>query len=257
MQTVRTMIAARRRKAGARGSRRAGLRLRAVRLRVQHHRPAGRRRSRRSDRLPPASSDHDHRKPTRRSRFSSAPAAANSTPRNAREVLAFAQTWKREATGGVIVDLPVGTSNERAAAAAARGIRSILVVDRRAAGRPRGARLSSAGAALATIRITYPKIAAQAGPCGLWPADIGPSWDRDHFENQPRMERGLRVPAQPRRHGRQSGRSGAAARRDAGVRDAAHDGDGEIPVRRRHGHAGSRQAPLQRSAIWESDVIFS
>jgi pilus assembly protein CpaD len=38
---------------------------------------------------------------------------------------------------------------------------------------------------LATIRITYPRISAQAGPCGLWPADIGPSFNRDHFENQP------------------------------------------------------------------------
>ncbi len=26
---------------------------------------------------------------------------------------------------------------------------------------------------------------AQAGPCGLWPEDIGPSFTRDHFENQP------------------------------------------------------------------------
>ena len=38
---------------------------------------------------------------------------------------------------------------------------------------------------LATVRITYPKIAAQAGPCGVWPEDIGPSFNRDYFENQP------------------------------------------------------------------------
>jgi pilus assembly protein CpaD len=106
------------------------------------------------------------------------------------QVLAFAQTWKRDATGGVIVDLPVGTSNERAAAAAARGIRSILV----STGVPpdglvvRG--YHPPGAALAAIRISYPKIAAQAGPCGLWPADIGPSWGRDHFENQPAWNAG-------------------------------------------------------------------
>ena len=36
-----------------------------------------------------------------------------------------------------------------------------------------------------TIHITYPKISAQAGPCGLWPQDIGPSLNRDYFENQP------------------------------------------------------------------------
>jgi pilus assembly protein CpaD len=101
------------------------------------------------------------------------------------EVLAFAQTWKREATGGVVVELPVGASNERAAAEAMRGIRSILA----ASGVPadgivvRGYHPPTS--TLATIHISYPKIAAQAGPCGLWPADIGPSFNRDYFENQP------------------------------------------------------------------------
>ena len=101
------------------------------------------------------------------------------------EVLAFGQAWKREATGGVAVDLPVGTSNERAAAEAMRMVRSILT----ASGVPpdgivvRGYRPSHGG--LATIRISYPRISAQAGPCGIWPEDIGPSFNRDYFENQP------------------------------------------------------------------------
>jgi len=101
------------------------------------------------------------------------------------EVLAFAQTWRREATGGVVVELPAGTSNEHAAADALREIRSILA----ATGVPpqgiivRSYRVTAH--TLATIRITYPKISAQAGPCGLWPADIGPSLNRDYFENQP------------------------------------------------------------------------
>jgi pilus assembly protein CpaD len=101
------------------------------------------------------------------------------------EITEFAQTWKREATGGVAVDLPVGTSNEHAATEAMRVIRSILV----ASGVPangvlvRGYHPPSIN--LATIRITYPRIAAQAGPCGLWPQDIGPSFNRDYFENQP------------------------------------------------------------------------
>jgi pilus assembly protein CpaD len=38
---------------------------------------------------------------------------------------------------------------------------------------------------LATVRVTYPKITAQAGPCGVWPEDIGPGFYRDYFENQP------------------------------------------------------------------------
>jgi pilus assembly protein CpaD len=47
-------------------------------------------------------------------------------PSQRAEVLAFAQSWRRESTGGVIVDVPVGTSNERAAGEAMREIRSIL-----------------------------------------------------------------------------------------------------------------------------------
>jgi pilus assembly protein CpaD len=76
------------------------------------------------------------------------------------EVLAFAQTWKHEATGGVVVDLPVGTSNERAAAEAMRTIRSLL-----AAGGvpPNGVQVRGyhpPAINLATIRITYPRITA-------------------------------------------------------------------------------------------------
>jgi pilus assembly protein CpaD len=38
---------------------------------------------------------------------------------------------------------------------------------------------------LATIRLSYPKIAAVAGPCGLWPEDLGPSVnDPGYFENK-------------------------------------------------------------------------
>jgi pilus assembly protein CpaD len=100
-------------------------------------------------------------------------------------VLEFAQTWKHEATGGVVVDLPAGTSNERAAAEAMRTIRSILT----ASGVPTDGVLvrgyHPASSTLATIHITYPRIAAQAGPCGLWPEDIGASASRGYFENEP------------------------------------------------------------------------
>ena len=38
---------------------------------------------------------------------------------------------------------------------------------------------------LATIRLSYPRIAAVAGPCGLWPEDLGPSIkDPGYFENK-------------------------------------------------------------------------
>ena len=118
------------------------------------------------------------------------------------EVLEFAQTWKREATGGVVVELPVGTSNEHAAAEVVHTIRSLLA----ATGVPPNGivvrRYQPPNRNLATIRITYPRISAQAGPCGLWPADIGPSFNRGPFRKPAVVECGLCDAAQPRRHGR-------------------------------------------------------
>ena len=106
-------------------------------------------------------------------------------PSQRAEVLAFAQTWRHESTGGVLVDLPVGTSNERAAAEAMHEVRSILI----ATGVPSDGIVERGyhppPRKLATIHIMYPRIAAQAGPCGVWPEDIGPSFNRDYFENQP------------------------------------------------------------------------
>jgi pilus assembly protein CpaD len=109
--------------------------------------------------------------------------ALNATQRA--EVLAFAQNWRHEATGGVVVDLPVGTSNERAAAEAMREIRSILTATGVPADGVAVRGYHPPAGKLATIRVTYPRIAAQAGPCGVWAEDIGPSFNRDYFENQP------------------------------------------------------------------------
>jgi pilus assembly protein CpaD len=106
-------------------------------------------------------------------------------PEQRAEVLAFAQSWREVATGGVIIDVPVGTANEQSSAAAMHEIQSILA----ATGVPppsivvRTYRVTLR--TLAPVRITYPHMAAQAGPCGLWPEDIGPSMTRDYFENQP------------------------------------------------------------------------
>jgi pilus assembly protein CpaD len=109
---------------------------------------------------------------------------ASLTPSQRAQVLAFAQSWKSEATGGVLIDLPTGTVNEQASAGAMHEIQSILA----ATGVPPNAmmvRTYEAGQrSFATVRITYPKITAQAGPCGLWPEDIGPSATARHFENQ-------------------------------------------------------------------------
>src|SRR5258708_6965383 len=36
---------------------------------------------------------------------------------------------------------------------------------------------------LATVRLNYPKMVAEAGPCGKWPRDIGPSFDSGYTAN--------------------------------------------------------------------------
>jgi pilus assembly protein CpaD len=102
------------------------------------------------------------------------------------DVLAFAQEWRREGTGGVMIDVPAGTPNERSAVAALQEVRSILA----AAGVPPYAvatRPNTAGGdprKLATMRLHYPKVTADAGPCGLWPYDLGPTYHREHYENR-------------------------------------------------------------------------
>src|SRR5690348_2174522 len=49
------------------------------------------------------------------------------TPLQRADVGALAATWRREATGGFIVEMPLGGPNERAAASVAREIRAVLV----------------------------------------------------------------------------------------------------------------------------------
>jgi pilus assembly protein CpaD len=103
------------------------------------------------------------------------------------DVMGLAQTWLHEATGAIIADLPVDTPNARAAADSLREIQSMLA----AAGvPPRGLVVHryhpEDPRQLATIRLNYPKISAVAGPCGLWPEDLGPSIkDKSYTENKP------------------------------------------------------------------------
>jgi pilus assembly protein CpaD len=107
------------------------------------------------------------------------------TPAQRAEVLAFARTWRREATGGVVIERPGDGPNERAARDTLKEVLSILVH----AGVPNhgiGIKPYHAGHnTIAALRLSYPQVAAHAGPCGLWPEDLGPSHETQHFENRP------------------------------------------------------------------------
>jgi pilus assembly protein CpaD len=107
------------------------------------------------------------------------------TPSQRADVLSFAQVWRREATSGIIVDVPHGGSINRAASDSMREVTSILA----ASGVPRNAiyvhGYEASESALASIRISYSKLVAQAGPCGLWPHDLGTGFDHNYNENRP------------------------------------------------------------------------
>jgi pilus assembly protein CpaD len=102
------------------------------------------------------------------------------------DVMGLAQTWLREGTGAVVAEVPFDTPNARAAADSLREIQALLA----AAGvpprglvvrhyHPENPRL------MAAIQLNYPKISAIAGPCGLWPEDLGSSIkNKGYFENK-------------------------------------------------------------------------
>ena len=107
------------------------------------------------------------------------------TPAQRADVLAFAQNWRHESTSGILIEVPQSGAASRSASESMRELHAILA----ASGVPpqsvavRGYR--SPPAALASIKISYAKLTAEAGPCGRWPRDIGVSADSDHNQNRP------------------------------------------------------------------------
>jgi pilus assembly protein CpaD len=103
------------------------------------------------------------------------------------DVVGLAQSWLHEGTGAIVVDVPVRTPNAAAAADTLREINALLV----ASGVPPRAITvhryhPDDPRQMATIRLNYPKISAVAGPCGLWPEDLGPAInDKSYLENKP------------------------------------------------------------------------
>lgn len=111
---------------------------------------------------------------------------ARLTPVQRAELTAFAGTWRRRATGGVIIQVPSGTINEAAARAAVAEVRSVMT----AAGIPSAGIAvqtyrSEAYNSLAPLRVVYPTIKADAGPCGLWPDDLGVQDGFHEMQNRP------------------------------------------------------------------------
>jgi pilus assembly protein CpaD len=102
------------------------------------------------------------------------------------DVIGLAQIWLHEGTGAIHADVPVDTPNALAAADAFREVQSLLLS---AGVPPRGITMRHYHPndlrQLATIRLNYPKISAVAGPCGLWPEDLGPAVsDKSYLDNK-------------------------------------------------------------------------
>jgi len=103
------------------------------------------------------------------------------------DVMGLAEGWQHEATGAITADVPVNTPNARAAADAFHEVQSLLA----AAGVPARALVlhryhPEDPRYMPVIRLSYPKLKAEAGPCGVWPEDLGPSIkNKSYFENKP------------------------------------------------------------------------
>jgi pilus assembly protein CpaD len=108
------------------------------------------------------------------------------TPSQRTEVVAFADIWRREATAGIIIEVPAGSPNARAANESVRDIRAVLA----SVGVPQAAVATRSyrqgdPSELATVRLIYPRMVARAGPCGQWPEDLGTSSGIEHTLNNP------------------------------------------------------------------------
>jgi pilus assembly protein CpaD len=107
------------------------------------------------------------------------------TPSQRADVVAFAQAWRHEAGSGIIIDMPRGGPTDHAAEDSMREIRSIFA----AVAVPPNAiyvrHYRPSRTSLASIKLNYSKLVADAGPCGQWPVDLGPSFKSGDMENRP------------------------------------------------------------------------
>ena len=102
------------------------------------------------------------------------------------QVAAVGGAWRREGNGALVVSIPQGTPNERAAKATVREVTSVLV----SVGVPSNAikvvtYRPRSPVEIGPIRLSMPVMRAEAGPCGQWPFDLGPTADPRSFDNLP------------------------------------------------------------------------
>jgi len=109
------------------------------------------------------------------------------TPEQRGDVAGLGRSWVHEGSGAIVADVPVDTPNARASASAYHEIRSVLL----ASGVPSNGLVLHHYAprdpqSFPAIRLSYPRIKATAGPCGMWPEDLGPSvLNPSYSDNQP------------------------------------------------------------------------
>ncbi|HUL89347.1 MAG TPA: CpaD family pilus assembly protein [Pseudolabrys sp.] len=107
------------------------------------------------------------------------------TPSQRADVVSFAQGWRRESGSGIIIDVPKGGPTDRAAEDSMREIRSILAAVEVPSNAVYVRHYRPTRYSLASIRLNYSRLVAEAGPCGQWPSDLGPSLKSGDIENRP------------------------------------------------------------------------
>jgi pilus assembly protein CpaD len=106
------------------------------------------------------------------------------SPAQRADVAAFAATWKNNATSGIVIDVPRGGATKQAAAESLREIQSIFGANGVPAKGVKVRSYMTSDVALASIKLSYAQLTAEAGPCGLWPNDLGPADLRVYQQNR-------------------------------------------------------------------------
>jgi pilus assembly protein CpaD len=107
------------------------------------------------------------------------------SPAQRADVLAFAHSWRRESTGGILIEVPRGGGTDLAASDSLREVHSIFAQSGIPQQAVRVKPYRPAGVTVTSIRLNYPKLVAEAGPCGQWPNHLGPADDSSDIENRP------------------------------------------------------------------------